>query len=69
MFSLGVMFVCLNAYDNNLKASVFKANNYYIFSALYNKPYTKFAPHCVGVMSAYLYQQIVYYRKETIVDK
>ena len=40
-----------------------------MFSAIMNKPYCKLAPHAIGVAFAYLYQKILIYRRETIVDR
>jgi len=53
------------AYLVGLRAGVFAVENYYMFSEMVDKPYTKTGSHGLGIIAAILYLQLLEFRKAT----
>ncbi|CDW83385.1 UNKNOWN [Stylonychia lemnae] len=63
LIAFNIAFAIIICLQKELRAGVFALENYYLFSDLLNKPYCKFATHGTGVMFAFLYWEILAYRK------
>ncbi len=61
--AFNIAFNMIECYDKNLRAGVFALENYYLFGNLFSKPYTKFAPHSIGVCFAFFYVDVLEYRR------
>jgi len=55
------VYLMSSAYD--FKAGPLAIEDYYMFSYVFNKPYTKQVCQCMGVLLGYCYYEILKYRK------
>lgn len=68
MLSIGL--TVMETLEYNLKAGGFALENFYIFSVLLFKFYTRFSTHSVGVLYAFFYMNVLSYRKlKTLEDQ
>lgn len=59
------LFVYLMSNSYGFKAGPLAIEDYYMFSYVFNKPYTKQVSQCMGVLLAFCYYEILKYRKLT----
>lgn len=59
------LFIYLMSNSYGFKAGPLAIEDYYMFSYIFNKPYTKQACQCMGVLLAFCYYEILKYRKLT----
>ena len=65
MIALGMTILMMLCDAYNMKAGVLSIEDYYIYTIIISKPYCKFQTHSVGVLFAFIYLDILKYRKET----
>lgn len=62
----------INAYitaKNDLRVGIFTFEDYYLYSSLFNKPYTKFPSVSCGMLMGAFYLRLMNYRKAEVEEK
>ena len=69
LIAINMIVNVLIAAKYDLKAGPLAVENYYMFSYMMYKPYSKLAQMCIGIQVGILYDQILRYRKAELEEK
>ena len=65
LIGLNIWLICYVVEKNHLRAGIFAEENYSLLDLCVSKPWCKIQSCCIGVAMAWLYFNIVQYRKKS----
>ena len=69
IIALSAAFFMILASEFMFRASPVNAEGYYLFSYMINKPWCKMMMHSMGVLTCFVYLNLLKYRKASLEDK